>query len=125
MQPRWERFVLDHSLNLDYPPSDDISLCSGCEQAISQHSPSETERFQAITYLDHPNRSVILQSLTAWDWKLDLPGPDIEADREQRRNARRRLKGSSAGQVKPQGVSFLSTGSHCDEMRETSSIQTP
>ena len=125
MQPRWERFVLDHSLNLDYPPSDDISLCSGCEQAISQHSPSETERFQAITYLDHPNRSVILQSLTAWDWKLDLPGPDIEADREQRRNARRRLKGSSAGQVKPQGVSFLSTGSHGDEMRGTRSIQTP
>lgn len=57
--------------------------------------------------------------------KLDLPGPDIEADREQRRNARRRLECSSSGQVKPQSVSALSIGSHCYKMREIRSFQTP
>lgn len=89
----------------------------------STHRPKQNaSRRSHICIIQTVSQSAVSHSMRL---ELDLPGPDIEADREQRRNARRRLEGSSSGQIKPQRVSVLSTGSHCYEMRETRSIQTP
>ena len=79
---------------------------------VSHNPPSETDRFHAITYLNQSTvSSKPLCSFSAWGGSL--PRPDIEAYREQRRNARRSLeRGIGMEQFKPKRLPFLQFGRH-------------